>query len=789
MKKLIQWVTAATLELATAVALGMQVSTASAQTVPVLKTNNTKVDNTFKLSVEILYKNTKDHLIYAGGDYGGEWTRDCSINSWNAASLLDPESAEHSLWSVTTDNRTYIGHQYWDQIIWVTGAYDFYEKTGNRGFLNQAYIASKNTMTKLEKEQFDATYGLFKGPSVFNDGIAGYDEPIYNPEKSSWSYVLEHNADDIKCLSTNVIYYNAYLLLAKMADYKGDTNEEKAWLKKAATLKGNIRKHLFNGNDKLYYLIDQNGKTHEFQESLGIAFAVLFGVVSREEAVRIIGGCYKGRFGTPSIYPHFERFDDEHPGRHNKIVWPFVSAFFGAAAAEAGCNDRSSFELQTLAELCQGEKSVHDGKQTFYEIYNEITGVPDGGWQSDYHWGSSVFDQTWSATGFIRMILTDMLGMRFTPEGLTFESDISILNEYGFQEVKDLAYRGGTLNITKSGTGNKLVAVKVDGVEQLSVTPVAPQAGNRKVELVFGSDIDMTAKYQQADLELKQGYWDSARKLGEGTSPSNSIAASKVFSRDDLPTGSLILVDDGYKYRPEGWESDAAATDPRPEVAYHGRTVTDGWWSYYNHRAFNVSKIGGGDISTDDAKAHFRVFLPKVLGNGGDFTIVNKNSGKPLAVSNATVTQDSEATSKVWGVEYAGGGYYRIIDKQSGKALQGSTEQDAKPTLAERSDDRSQQWNVIEVSKGLYRIAPKCAPRMALGVSESSTDNGAGVTQRNYEAGDSQRWLIAVYTPAGIRLQQSGNTDSAVYDLGGRKVTAVETKGIYLQNNMKLLKR
>ena len=100
----------------------------NAQEFPVLKTGKANLDKAFTLAVETLFKNTPDSLIKAGGAYGGEWTRDVSINSWNAAALLMPEKTAYSLWSVTTDNRTFIGHQYWDHIIWVTGAFDSLRK-------------------------------------------------------------------------------------------------------------------------------------------------------------------------------------------------------------------------------------------------------------------------------------------------------------------------------------------------------------------------------------------------------------------------------------------------------------------------------------------------------------------------------------------------------------------------------------------------------------------------------------------------------------------------------------
>ena len=76
-------------------------------------TNNPTLNQAFSMAMSTLDKNiTPDGLILAGGDYGGEWTRDCAFNSANAASLLRPDAAEHSLWSVT-NNRSSVGLTAW----------------------------------------------------------------------------------------------------------------------------------------------------------------------------------------------------------------------------------------------------------------------------------------------------------------------------------------------------------------------------------------------------------------------------------------------------------------------------------------------------------------------------------------------------------------------------------------------------------------------------------------------------------------------------------------------------
>ena len=179
--------------------------------------DNPAISDGYKLALNTVDINTRRGILAAGGDYGGEWTRDIAINSWNIASFLRPKVAEQSLWSITIYQDT-IGHQYWDKIIWAIAAYNPYLINRDKAFLKQAFACSANTMKELEATTFDDKYGLFMGTSVFNDGISGYPEVVYDPGNYS-SGVFDHtNSKCIKCLSTNCIYYGAYIALGKMCD-------------------------------------------------------------------------------------------------------------------------------------------------------------------------------------------------------------------------------------------------------------------------------------------------------------------------------------------------------------------------------------------------------------------------------------------------------------------------------------------------------------------------------------------------------------------------------------------
>ncbi len=430
--------------------------------------------NVFDLAVWTVDNNTDGLLLKAGADYGGEWTRDISINSWNAVSLLRPAVAEYSLWSVTNNRKT-IGHQYWDKIIWVIAAWNHYLVTGRHEFLTQAYACSKATMQQLEDSVFDKTYGLFTGPAVFQDGIAAYDEPIYDPSLDDKSYVLDHpNSHHIMCLSTNAVYYQAYICLADMAEIC-EPSAAKVYRKKAKALKRSFRRHFYHKPEgMLYYLIDHQGQKHEYQEALGVAYTILFGLVSKSEARHIITHSYRSANGVPAVWPCFPRFSKEKPGRHNVMIWPHVNMFFAAACAQAGMKDTFWDEVNAITRLTLEA----DSTPNFHEIYT-VDGIPSGGWQCGQLW-PPLNHQTWCATGMLRIYLHHIIGLQPDMSGLRFHP---IGSEDGRPVVvKGIPYRNALLDVTIKGTGSHISSFRVNGKES---KPFIPSTANGRMEITI----------------------------------------------------------------------------------------------------------------------------------------------------------------------------------------------------------------------------------------------------------------------------------------------------------------
>lgn len=403
-------------------------------------------------------------FIKAGGGYSEPWTRDASLNSWNAASLLSPVEARNTLWAVCERENGKVvlqrDDQWWDKVIWIPAAWNHYKVTGDRQFLQTAYEVAQDELGLMQREHFSTAYGLFQGPAFFCDGIAGYPEPEYDPNNRS-SFVLSHPyTKELMTLSTNCVYHGAFQSAAEMAKALGrPAGEAKAFEASAGTLKTAINKHLWNSAKSTYgYFIHGAGplvgKRDDTQEGIGLAYAILFGVADDKQTQSILKGAHRTAYGLPTQWPHFPRFSDEKPGRHNVIIWPVVNGMWAAAAAES--NDLETFqdEVENLVLLAQSSGG------RFYEIYNSVTGAVDGGWQVGRQWPSQP-EQTWSATAYLRMMYAGLFGMDFQPEGLKFEPKLPA--QWGNVSLSNIPYRGAVLNVSLLGQGTKIAKVELDG--------------------------------------------------------------------------------------------------------------------------------------------------------------------------------------------------------------------------------------------------------------------------------------------------------------------------------------
>ncbi len=161
---------------------------------------------------------------------------------------------------------------------------------------------------------------------------------------------------------------------------------------------------------------------------------------------------------------------------------------------------------------------------------------------------------------------------------------------------------------------------KPEEVTKVTASKPAGFAEIKTDEDVFKSLGLNIADYEAIDWVLQvEAYYNSNHGTGifnAQTSTQTNVPnfiASPLMTREDLPVGSVIIVDSGYKYRPEGWldENSKNNSSTRPgNVTTAAVQVTEAWWGKWTIRAFNLSAATARKMVAEDA-VHLRIYVPK----------------------------------------------------------------------------------------------------------------------------------------------------------------------------------
>lgn len=469
---------------------------------PMLESDQPTLDRAWRIALGDVMGNVLpyqngllDHeapCLMAGLDYPTPWTRDASLNTWFAAGLILPPVMKNTLLSVLTrdESGVRIGGQYWDCIVWTTGAWWLYQYTGDREFLELALEATANTLAFFEATEFDAEYGLFRGPGQSSDGVAGYPD-IYaqtkgDPSIQAW---MANNPDKVSrpgvglpmmVLSSNALYYNAYRLASRMSDELG-LQPEARWNEKAEALKKAIQRHLWMEDaGRFRYLADPFGGC-DAVDGLGHGYAILFGLADETQARRISEAMPFQSAGLPAVWPSFERYTkagEDSYGRHSGTIWPPFETPYALAALRLGRVDQFMNILEPLAR-----QAVRD--MQFTELYHPLSGEIYGGIQETPEDPLNLWDstarQTWSATSYLGLVMHGLAGLRFSPEGLSFAP---VLPEGMHRlQITNLHYRAMTIDLYVEGQGRCIAEATING--ESTQAPMLPvQSHGRQTVII-----------------------------------------------------------------------------------------------------------------------------------------------------------------------------------------------------------------------------------------------------------------------------------------------------------------
>jgi len=426
------------------------------------------------LDANIVSDENGREFIRAGAGYPTPWTRDASLNAWGAASILRPKIAQTTLRMVCEegpDGRVIAqDDQWWAQIIWVIAAEQHARATGDRDFLTEAYGIGVRSLRILDAGHYDAVSGLYRGPSLMQDGIAGFPTPpATDPEHSS--FVLDYPAaHTIMCLSTNAVYVGALRALGMMADELGEESTD--FQQRADRLVAAIDTGLWDESRQTYgYFQNPDGSIEPSQEAAGIGLLAALDVVPAQRAAQVLGDLHQEPYGHVNVWPAFERYDHDHPGRHNVMCWPMVMGLVGLGAAR---------HAPALARTVLDQfHTLVSRDNRFWEIYDARTGLPSGGWQVGHEW-PPLIDQTWSATSYLRLVHRGVLGIDPQPDGLHFTDHL--VPGLGTVRATGFPWREALLDLTIEGAG-PITRVRLDGDDVTGNDLPADLTGSHTVQI------------------------------------------------------------------------------------------------------------------------------------------------------------------------------------------------------------------------------------------------------------------------------------------------------------------
>jgi len=287
-----------------------------------------------------------------------------------------------------------------------------------------------------------------------------------------------------KALSTNVLYYNAYALSAKMGRELGVPDVEIAALqRKAGKLADAIRSRLWREDRGYYsYLEDENGRTVEQMEGLGESLLLLSpGLETNATRVAsIFDNVYRSKAGIPCLWPRFAwplKYDvipyyRKYRGRpsayyHNGRIWPFVQGYWALAAARYGMVEIFGQEFDNLVRLATTGNTFAE----FYEF--------DGSFLDFRR------EQLWSGAGYLGMVFGGLFGMEMRVGGIAFRP-VKPASPFDDRiSLHDVSYRKAVLTIHISGTGSVVDSFKINGAIQSDAFLPSNAVGAQLIEIAL----------------------------------------------------------------------------------------------------------------------------------------------------------------------------------------------------------------------------------------------------------------------------------------------------------------
>lgn len=421
-------------------------------------------DALYRMSLEELRQLVRpDGALSAGAKWPGVWTRDISLSSVLALALVVPDAVRTSLMAkVDPDGRiiqdTGTGGSWpisTDRTTWAMAAWELYATTGDRDWLRRSYDIIRRSVEADRHAAFDPTTGLFRGESSFLDWR----------EQSYPRWMEPRDIYQGEALGTNAVHYATYRVLGDMARALGEPAQR--WGAMADSVRGGMNAQLWQPGRGWYGQYRYGHNYLELSpraEGLGEALAIIYGVASPTQRARLTERLPLVAFGTPTIWPYIPN----EPLYHNGTIWPFVTAYWTWASAEAG---NTAAVEHGLAANSRAAALFLTNKENMVAATGHFEGTA---LNSDR--------QLWSVAGTLASTYRLLFGMRLRPDRLVFRPMVPP-SYRGERTLSGVRYRGAILTVTVRGFGDRMARSRLDGRAVARAEVPAELVGAHTLEL------------------------------------------------------------------------------------------------------------------------------------------------------------------------------------------------------------------------------------------------------------------------------------------------------------------
>ena len=458
--------------------------------------------------------NAIDCACFATGEkWAYVWTRDLSYAADLGLAMLDPQRVRNSLEFKVSGWRP--GAMAAPQVPGSADGLQIVQDTGSGGSwpvstdrLTWALAAEETlrTLPPSERAPFAARALKALSNTIEIDRVAAFDPAtgLYTGEESflDWrdqTYAAWIPGDlasmaSSKALSTNVVYYQALNLAAKLAREHQDAGKAQRYARWAAELKRAINERLWLKDAGMYSSLTaghlDDAPLHKF-DWLGQALAIVSGVADERQARSILAHYPHGPLGAPMIWPQ----QIGAPVYHNRSTWPFVTAY-GLRAASVGKN--AAVADAAYASLMRGA-AVNLSNM---ENLEWLSGQPLLLDEDNPGLSGPVINsrrQLWSVGGYLGMVIGNVFGVETLDDGIALKPFVTAkLRRETFAGTNEIALHDLRLHGKRIDVRLQLPAasaqdgyhvverIVVNGKPAKDTIPLAQLADSNRIEIVLG---------------------------------------------------------------------------------------------------------------------------------------------------------------------------------------------------------------------------------------------------------------------------------------------------------------